>query len=134
MMMSLWWKISAQSLPEAVGFPSPRLHEQGRSCMEKISRIFTTFTFVTPSAWLLSSRLAYLIFLILLSLSFLALSRVSFQTPTFHALPAACTSPYLNMSDDEEYYEWDDEYLYEDVVPDFIVSVFFVPGLMCNRG
>jgi hypothetical protein len=26
------------------------------------------------------------------------------------------------MSDDEEYYEWEDEYLLEDVVPDLAVS------------
>ena len=26
------------------------------------------------------------------------------------------------MSDDEDYYEWDDEYLLEDLVPDLVVS------------
>jgi len=29
------------------------------------------------------------------------------------------------MSDDEEYYEWEEEYLYEDLVPDFVVSEFY---------
>lgn len=27
------------------------------------------------------------------------------------------------MSDDEEYYEWDEDYLYEELVPDLVVSI-----------
>lgn len=30
------------------------------------------------------------------------------------------------MSDDEEYYEWEEDYLFDDVVPDFIVSLLFI--------
>ncbi len=29
---------------------------------------------------------------------------------------------HSNMSDDEEYYEWDEEYFLEDLVPDLVVS------------
>ena len=34
--------------------------------------------------------------------------------------PTPTTKP--TMSDDEDYYEWDDEYLLEDLVPDLVVS------------
>lgn len=27
------------------------------------------------------------------------------------------------MSDDDEYYEWDEDYLYEELVPDLVVSI-----------
>ncbi|CAG8014614.1 unnamed protein product [Penicillium salamii] len=30
----------------------------------------------------------------------------------------------LNMSDDEEYYEYEEDFLYEDLVPDLVVSIF----------
>lgn len=33
------------------------------------------------------------------------------------------------MSDDEDYYEWEEEYLFEDLVPDLVVSTFH----MCRR-
>lgn len=33
------------------------------------------------------------------------------------------------MSDDEEYYEWEEEYLYEDLVPDFVVSESYRPEI-----
>ena len=56
-------------------------------------------------------------------------SRLSFlnSRPSFHSYsPISCiyshptTKP--TMSDDEDYYEWDDEYLLEDLVPDLVVS------------
>lgn len=33
------------------------------------------------------------------------------------------------MSDDDEYYEWEEEYLLEDLVPDLVVSTSFAEGL-----
>lgn len=35
------------------------------------------------------------------------------------------------MSDDEDYYEWEEEYLFEDPVPDLVVRTYYLQTLGC---
>jgi hypothetical protein len=37
------------------------------------------------------------------------------------------------MSDDEEYYEYEEDFMYEDLVPDMVVSATFHPIWLSNQ-
>lgn len=89
----------------------------------EISRIFITF--VTTSAWLLSFT-SCLELILSLVWTFVSDSRSLLppRASLVHnlGLPLA-RRPCSIMSDDEEFFEWDEEYLFDDPVLDLAVSI-----------